>query len=82
MNNRQKHLHIDSSVSRRLETLFAELQEYQKVTSRAVTVIVLPHRHDEPAIVWENGRMEPGTDPVEVARMVMRQRAHSEASED
>lgn len=78
--NRQKNLHIDSSVSRRLETLFAELQEYQKVTSRAVTVIVLPHRHDEPAIVWENGRIEPGADPVAAARTVMQHRAQSEES--
>ena len=80
--NRQKKLHIDSSVSRRLETLFAELQEYQKVTSRAVTVIVLPHRHDEPAIVWENGRIEPGVDPVVAARTVMQQRAQSGESEE
>jgi hypothetical protein len=78
---RGKTRHIDSAVNRRLESLFESLEEFQRVTTRAATVIVLPHRHDEPAIVWENGQVVVGVDPVACARAALEHRAQSEKAE-
>jgi hypothetical protein len=78
---RGKTQHIDSAVNRRLESLFESLEEFQRVTTRTATVIVLPHRHDEPAIVWESGRIVVGGDPVISARAAIEQRAQSERQE-
>lgn len=79
--NRDKTWHIDSAVNRRLESLFESLSEFERVTTRTATVIVLPHRHDEPAIVWENGRIAAGDDLVARVRAVLEQRAQSEEAE-
>ena len=73
----RKHSHIDSVVRRRLESLFEALSQFEGHTTRQATVIMVPHCHDEPTIVWEAGRRIVGADPVEGARAAVRVREQS-----
>lgn len=76
-----KHIHIDSTVRHRLESLFETLCEFEQVTTRRASVIVVPHCDDEPVIVWEAGQEIVGADPVEGARVAMRAREASTLEE-
>ena len=73
----RNHRHIDPVVRRSLDRLLEALDQFERVTTRQATVIVVPHRHDEPTVVWESGETIVGGDPVERARNAVRAREES-----